>query len=320
MHRSVRRGSLLRTRTARARSHFLAAHSHLLSASAGHQCGVAEGTRAVDTVDAVVLRCSRQSARVRVGATDERITVLANDLWHVMPGHMVTLALEQRWQHRGQLYAAGELRNPRIDVPALGLPPLKMEERGPLETAGAPEESKSSEGEPGAPADYTPLRAPLVGVARAAYEMEQVLPEVMRGSGFDPILAAVQRKNRGDACSAAELLKEVLVEDLRCLDAHAHLGNIVFPSYPEHALIHYEIGVAIGEHALGPEFAGALPWSYMDNRPFLRCLLGRALCLWRLGRMGEAQDTFERTLWLDPLDGQGARRSWLEVRRSARGD
>jgi hypothetical protein len=115
---------------------------------------------------------------------------------------------------------------------------------------------------------------------------------------------------------------EALETDLCCLDAHAHLGNMVFDHRPQQAVVHYEIGTAIGELSLGEHFDGVLPWGLVDNRPFLRCLHGYGLCLWRLGKVSEAERHFERTLWLDPSDNQGIRfllddvkkgRSWTET-------
>ncbi len=50
-----------------------------------------------------------------------------------------------------------------------------------------------------------------------------------------------------------------------------------------------------------------LPSSFIDNRPFLRCLHGYGLCLWRLGRVEEAAKVFERLLWLNAADEQGVR-------------
>jgi hypothetical protein len=64
-----------------------------------------------------------------------------------------------------------------------------------------------------------------------------------------------------------------------------------------------------------------LPWGRLDNRPFLRCLRGFGLCLWRLERFEEAELVFDRLLWLNPADNQGvrfsiasvqARRTWKE--------
>ena len=58
---------------------------------------------------------------------------------------------------------------------------------------------------------------------------------------------------------------------------------------------------------LGLNFEGVLPWGWIDNRPFLRCMHGFGLCLWRLERFEEAEGVFERMLWLNPSDNQGVR-------------
>ena len=71
--------------------------------------------------------------------------------------------------------------------------------------------------------------------------------------------------------------------------------------------VHYEVGLRIGELSLGPDFDGLLEWGFIDNRPFLRCMHGYGLTLWRLGRFKEAQQIFERMLWLNPSDNQGVR-------------
>jgi len=141
--------------------------------------------------------------------------------------------------------------------------------------------------------------------------MEQVLPALE--NIIDPIWAAIHCNRHGDRRAAIVLLQDVLGKDLRCLDAHAHLGNLVFPTFPAHALLHYEIGIAIGDYALGAGFTGALPWSYLDNRPFLRCLHSQALALWRLNRTEEAAHVFERLLRLNPADGQGAKQNLADL-------
>ena len=102
-------------------------------------------------------------------------------------------------------------------------------------------------------------------------------------------------------------LNGLLIADLRCLDAHAHLGNLAFDRSPKTALRHYDIGRQIGELSLGPDFNGVLPWGLIDNRPYLRCVHGYGLCLWRLERFDEACVVFTRMLWLNPSDNQGAR-------------
>ncbi len=100
---------------------------------------------------------------------------------------------------------------------------------------------------------------------------------------------------------------ELLHADLRCLDAHAHLGNFAFDHLPNDAIRHYEAGVRIGELSFDAHFSGVLPWGFIDNRPYLRCLHGYGLCLWRLKRVEEAATVLERLLWLNPTDNQGVR-------------
>ena len=69
----------------------------------------------------------------------------------------------------------------------------------------------------------------------------------------------------------------------------------------------YEAGLRIGDLSLGDNFDGLLPWGHIDNRPFLRCMHGFGLCLWRLYRFEEAERVFDRMLWLNPSDNQGVR-------------
>lgn len=150
---------------------------------------------------------------------------------------------------------------------------------------------------------------------RPSFEMEQVIPGADPADwDDDPILQAAELRSVGRSAEAAKLLGGLTEADLRCLDAHAHLGNLDFDHFPEMAIRHYEVGTRIGELSLGRRFDGVLPWGRIDNRPFLRCLHGFALCLWRLGRTEEAIAAFERLLWLNPSDNQGVRLLLPQVR------
>ena len=138
--------------------------------------------------------------------------------------------------------------------------------------------------------------------------MEQVLPGADSEDPFsDLIIESNDRKNSGDSEGAYKILMDLCQADLRCLDAHAHLGNLVFDGRPKEAIRHYEAGFRIGELSLGEGFDGLLPWGWIDNRPFLRSMHGFGLCLWRLGRFEEAEHIFDRMLWLNPSDNQGVR-------------
>ena len=64
----------------------------------------------------------------------------------------------------------------------------------------------------------------------------------------DPIAAADILIDSGDRAGAREALEELLESDLRCLHAHARLGDMVSRNlYGLNAIRHYEVGVRIGE-------------------------------------------------------------------------
>lgn len=146
--------------------------------------------------------------------------------------------------------------------------------------------------------------------------MEQVLPgEAPSDPWSDPIIESNEKKDAGDYSGAFDILMALCRADLRCLDAHSHLGNLSFDTRPKDATRHYEVGVRIGELSLPESFNGVLPWGMIDNRPFLRCLNGYGLCLWRLERFDESAAVFDRMLWMNPTDNQGVRFLIDDVRK-----
>jgi hypothetical protein len=150
---------------------------------------------------------------------------------------------------------------------------------------------------------------------RPQFEMEQVLPGFdCEDPNSDPIGQSNDLRDADDANGAYQILMDLCQADLRCLDAHAHLGNFSFEWRPKDAIRHYEAGYRIGELSLGEGFDGVLPWGWIDNRPLLRCMHGFGLCLWRLRRFADANRVFDRMLWLNPSDNQGVRFLIGEVR------
>jgi tetratricopeptide (TPR) repeat protein len=150
---------------------------------------------------------------------------------------------------------------------------------------------------------------------RPSFELEECRPvKDAEDWESDPVDEAIEQWNAGQRVQAIRLLEAACRADLRCLDAHAHLGSFRFEHRPEQALLHYEVGAGIGRLSLGKDFDGVLPWGCLDNRPFLRCLHGYGLCLWRLGRFREAKGVFEQLLWMNPSDNQGVRFALPDVR------
>lgn len=229
------------------------------------------------------------------------VTLRTSGLSEVVPGEIVVVRTNKRWNYNGHPYISGEIESVRLDAPALGLVPLMLKNWG---TWNPKEHYWGEEDEP-----IEEWAKPIIAHGpRQEFEMEQVMPGVDPDDfDSDPICESNDLKNAGDRDAAFKILMDLCQADLRCLDAHAHLGGFVFDSIPEIALRHYEVGLRIGELSLGSDFDGLLPWGLIDNRPFLRCMHGYGLCLWRLGRFVEADRIFDRMLWLNPSDNQGVR-------------
>lgn len=262
-------------------------------------------------IELVALAVRQTAARCRILGSDRVFTLRAGGLWHVVPGAIVVVKPSKQWTYARHSYLSGKIESTRLDVPALGLVPLGLVDQG---TWDPDEEYWGEEGEP-----IEEWARPIIARGpRPMFEMEQVLPgSDPENYDTDPILESNELKDSGDWRGARRMLMDLCQADLRCLDAHAHLGNFMFEHALKDAIRHYEVGVRIGEQSLGADFDGLLPWGWIDNRPFLRCMHGFALCLWRLERFEEAERVHERMLWLNPSDNQGVRFLIDDVRARA---
>jgi hypothetical protein len=209
-------------------------------------------------VELVALAVREKAVSCRILGKNHVRTLRPEGRWEVVPGEILTVLPHRKWRYAGHPYLTGEIKAWRLDIPALGLMPLRLDEMGMWD----PKEHYW--GEPDEPIEA--WAKPIIKRGpRAQYAMEQVLP------GEDP----------------------------------DHLDT---------GIRHYDIGVKIGELSLGKDFQGLLPWGGINNRPFLRCLHGYGLCLWRLGRVREAEKVFTRMLWLNPSDNQGVRFNLYDVK------
>lgn len=250
-------------------------------------------------IDLVVLACKSNALRCRVAGTVRELT-LRTPVRDEIPGEIITVLPSKTWTHARHPYLSGKVQRCRLDVPALSLAPLTLRPEGDWDPA---EECWGEEGEP------LPVWArPMVARGpRPAFAMEQVVPGADPGDlDAGPIAEAIELKDADERGEAEALLMSLLAKDLRCLDAHALLGDWESTHWPKKALRHYAVGVGIGEQALGTAFDGVLPRGLVDNRPFLHCLNGAGLSMWRLGDLAQAGAVFRRLLWLNPRDDQGA--------------
>lgn len=261
-------------------------------------------------VDLIVMGIRKQEmARCRLLEAEKEITLRSAGVWGIVPGEIATVMPRKHWSFAGHPYLAGDVTATRFDLAALNLTPLNLAEQGQWDP------DNEYWGDDEEPLDDWEKEIIARG-PRPEYKLENIIPG--RPEDFDidtdPIVQAVELKNNDNPMAAFFALNKLLVADLRCLDAHAHLGNLAFDHSPETALRHYDIGRQIGELSLGNDFQGLLRWGLIDNRPYLRCLHGYGLCLWRLKRFDEATAIFSRMLWLNPSDNQGARFNLAEVR------
>jgi hypothetical protein len=259
-------------------------------------------------VDLIALAVKGNAVSCRILGTDRVLTLRPAGFFEVVPGEIITVMPRRTWRYAHHPYLSGEIKAWRTDIPGLGLTPLKLQEMGMWDP------KKHYWGEPDEPME--PWARPIIKRGpRPEYGMEQVIPgEDPDNPDTDPILEAIDLNEAGERRKAVRMLMDVLKADLRCLDAHAHLGNFSFDHDPDTAVRHYDIGVKIGELSLGKDFGGLLPWGFIDNRPFLRCLHGYGLCMWRFGRLREAEKVFTRMLWLNPTDNQGVRSELADVK------
>ncbi|CAN5801125.1 hypothetical protein BH11MYX2_BH11MYX2_21700 [soil metagenome] len=259
-------------------------------------------------VEAAVLAAG-PIAVVRIIGEETPLAFRSRDALLLVPGQLATLVIAKRWSAPGMDVAEGHVEFARIDISRLGLEPLALD--GPnVENMQEVHENYVDPSDP-----YTALWQRATSRPREVWEFDGIAWGAFPGADPEENLGvdAVELHEAGDAAGARELLHAALVGDLRCLDAHAHLGAWLFDRSPERALVHYEIGTRIGELSAPESFDGLLPWGLIYNRPFLRCLHGYALCLWRLRRIHDAKRMFERMLALNPVDNQGARFCWSDI-------
>jgi hypothetical protein len=259
-------------------------------------------------IELIVFSVKKKAARCRLPESERVVTLRAPRLSKLVPGELAKIVPHKQWSYAGHSYLSGKILSTRLDVAALGLVPLRLQQR---ETWDPKEEYWGEEGE----ALDDRAKAIIAWGPRQSFEMEQLLPmDDPDDPDGDPIIRSNDLDSAGDSEAACQILMELCESDLRCLDAHAHLGNLIFDYMPRDALRHYEVGLRIGELSLGRLADGLLPWGWLDNRPFLRCMRGFGLCLWRLEQFEEAERVFDRLLWLNPADNQGVRFNIASVR------
>jgi hypothetical protein len=119
-------------------------------------------------IELVVLSVKENAARCRLVGSDRVITLRGSRLWDIVPGEIAVVKPCKQWTYAGHPYLSGEIESSRLDVDALGLVPLKLEDQG----LWTPEEHYWGE-------DDEPIEEwarPIIARGpRPSFEMEQVV-------------------------------------------------------------------------------------------------------------------------------------------------
>ncbi|HLY74110.1 MAG TPA: cytoplasmic protein, partial [Planctomycetota bacterium] len=192
-------------------------------------------------VELAILATRASTAQCLLPGTSLAITLRSGDVYDVCPGDVAAVKARKVWTFYRHTYISGDVLERRLDLGAFGLTPLGLEDLGLWDPK---EHYWGEEGEP-----LEPWARPIYDRGpRPEFEMEQVIPgEDPEDPDSDPITEAVDLYHSGAFSEAWDLLMDLAQADLRCLDAHAHLGNLMFDRRVEWALRHYEVGVKIGE-------------------------------------------------------------------------
>ncbi len=100
-----------------------------------------------------------------------------------------------------------------------------------------------------------------------------------------PSLGSNDLKDAGERAEADKILMDLCQADLRCLDAHSHLGNLVFDHRPQDAIRHYEVGLRIGELSLEDDFTGVLRGAISTTARFCAACMAMAYVSGVLGAL-----------------------------------
>jgi hypothetical protein len=253
-------------------------------------------------VDLMVL--ARHRTYLRCLDSKSGIIVNLRPVADAVPGESVKVYVQKIAMRLGEFSFRGSVTKKDLNLSKWKLQPLELYPRGVWD----PKDEDWSE--MGALRKYY-RRVRTAGI-RPMFEMEQViLGQDPENWDSDPIIDASDCMADGYVEQALLMMEDILTQDMRCIDAHAHLGNWLFNSARkrdvELALRHYQVGVGIGNLTLGRHFQGVLPWGLIDNRPYLRALHGMGLCQWYLGWFESAEKIFRQMLWFNPMDHQGVR-------------
>jgi tetratricopeptide (TPR) repeat protein len=133
---------------------------------------------------------------------------------------------------------------------------------------------------------------------------------------YDAFDKGCELLENGQVTQAEKVLRDVTHRTPIHIDALHHLAIILDgKGKSEEARQLWSKGVEIGRSAFPRKFISGdhLEWSWLENRPFLRCLQGLGIATLSDGDIQKAVEIFEELLSYNPNDNQGVREILLEI-------
>lgn len=128
---------------------------------------------------------------------------------------------------------------------------------------------------------------------------------------YDVFEDAIESWRVGDLEYAEDRYRQLLSDYPEFIDVYHHLAMLLDESErEEEALALWQHAVKLGLEPLPEEVlsgSGTLPWSFLDNRPFLRTYHGWSLKILERGEVDQALEAFLKLLAWNPNDNQGIR-------------
>ena len=78
----------------------------------------------------MILSVKERSARCRLVAGDRVLTLRARIVWQAVRGEIVTVKPSKQWSYGGHPYLSDDIESTRLDMSALGLARLRLEDQG----------------------------------------------------------------------------------------------------------------------------------------------------------------------------------------------
>ncbi|MDY0287350.1 MAG: hypothetical protein RBR15_00835 [Sphaerochaeta sp.] len=218
----------------------------------------------------IVLKINDMGYRTRDLRTGKIVSIKSPVDFKTFELDTITLEVEKEWEFKKASYVSGTVIQSELILENLHVPPL----------------------------EYTKVNI-------HAYEFKDYTGYGFFSPNSDPVFEATEMESKKRYDALARLWEKMP----QCIDALVHMGSMNFDSSATFrgAFNCFRGAIYIAEQRLPLDDEAQFPWSYLNNRPYLRALLALSCWYWKNENFDEAALIAKKILHLNPKDNQGAR-------------